>query len=319
MAEAVGIHAHPVKKLGKRPPVRKDTVSIADFMTGQIPEHPVVNMAPMLTYPMDHNDVAGDCVVAGADHALQVISASLGVPRRNWTDAQILTYYQTQNPNFRSWADGGTDADGGMIIQDFLSTLVRVGEIVAFGAVDFRNQELMEAATYVGLAIVTGEDLRVAQQSQKVWDYSAKSPDWGGHCTTTVGYLGNENQTCVTWGALQDMTEGFISHQVDEAWLVLTQAHLSNPQFRNAFDLAGFAAAIAELTGNKVIVPVPPVPDPVPPPPTPTPIPPTPVDPLADFPRQQVRSWVDQKSPGHTKAERIAKAAMAQWMADHDL
>lgn len=278
MTEARGIHAHPTLKLGKRPPIPgRKSVSFGAFVR-TIPDHPLVDAAPSLAYPMDRNDVAGDCVVAGSDHALQVICHLLGVERANWTDSELLAYYQTQNPDFRSWADGNTNADGGMVIQSFLEYLVAKGVILAFAKIDQTNAEEMRAAIYLGLAIITGEDLRVAQQSQQVWDY-VDTPDWGGHCTTTVGYPNPQRQTAVSWGALIDMTEHFIVRQMDEAWFILTQAHVDHPGFRNHFNLPAFAAAVSDLTGGKVVVPVPPAPAPAPTPvptPTPEPTPPAP-------------------------------------------
>ncbi|MGZ6801280.1 MAG: hypothetical protein ACXVGR_15890, partial [Mycobacteriaceae bacterium] len=175
----------------------------------------------------------------------------------------------TQNPGMKSWADAGTNADRGMIIQTFLEHLVATGDILAFGKVDHTNPDEMRAAVYLGLAIVTGETLETAQQSQQVWDYK-RSGNWGGHCTCTVGYPDEMWQTCVSWGAEVNMTEAFISHQLDEAWFVLTQEHVDHPGFRAGFDLAGFAAAVSELTNGKVVVPVP---APQPPTPAPTPAP----------------------------------------------
>lgn len=265
-----GIHAHPTKKLGKLAPIPgRAAVPFGRFVSAA-PAHPIADPAPDLVYPMDRNDVAGDCVVAGLDHTLQTIAAALGVQRKNWSDAELLAYYRTQNPGMKTWADAGSSNDRGMIIQTFLEYLVAQGVILAFGKIDHTNPDEMRAATYLGLAIVTGETLETAQQTQAVWDYK-KSGDWGGHCTCTVGYPGATRQTCVSWGAEVDMTEAFIAHQLDEAWFVLTQAHVDHPGFRAGFDLAGFSAAVAELTGGKVVVPVPaPVPDPVP---TPTPSP----------------------------------------------
>jgi hypothetical protein len=78
----------------------------------RLPDHPLTDPVPPLTYPMDRNDVAGDCVVAGLDHALQTIHAALRVPRANWTDGELLGFYQTQNPGFRTWADGGATTTG---------------------------------------------------------------------------------------------------------------------------------------------------------------------------------------------------------------
>jgi hypothetical protein len=271
--ELTGPHAHPSKKLGKLAPIPgRKAVPFGSFLT-VAPAHPLVDVAPNLIYPMDHNDQAGDCVVAALDHALQVICALLGVARPNWTDAELLAFYRTQNPNFRSWADGGKSVDGGMVIQTFLEYLVAQGVILAFGKVDHTNEDELKAATYLGLAIVTGEVLDVAQQTQTVWDYK-RTAQWGGHATCTVGYQATpDRQTVVTWGELVDVTQAFITHQLDEAWFVLTQAHVDHPDFREHFDLAGFAAAVSELTAGKVVVPVPAPQPPAPPVPAPGPAP----------------------------------------------
>jgi hypothetical protein len=276
------------RMLGKRPPKRAAAVQVADFFLpaaagARLPAFPDRDLPPGFSFPMDHNDVCGICVVAGLDHALETIYGSLGVERTNWTDQQLLDFYRTQNPTFTKWSQGGTSADGGMDIQTFLEYLVQQGEIVAFGALDYTDEALLKAATYVGLAIVTGETLQVAQKNQATWDYVAGSPDWGGHCTTTVAYQASpDEQDVVSWGAVYPVTQEFVSHQIEEAWFVLTKAHLDHPNFRDNFDLAGFAAAVSELTGGKVVVPVPPVPPvPVPPVPVPpVPVPPVPVPPV---------------------------------------
>lgn len=299
MTEARGIHAHPTLKLGRRSPSLRRSVAFGAFLKAA-PAHPIADPPPNLNYPMDKNDVAGDCVVAGLDHALQTISAALGVQRSNWTDAQILAYYQTQNPGFKSWADGGGANDGGMDIQTFLEYLVAHKVILAFGRIDHTSEDEMKAAVYLGVAIVTGEDLEVAQQTQTVWDYKA-SNEWGGHCTCTVGYSGSpDRQACVTWGGVTEMTQAFISRQLSEAWFVLTQAHVDHPAFRAGFDVAAFSAAISELTGGKVVVPVP---APQPPQPAPAPAPgPAPVPAPANIPADWVtwaRHTLTLKSESH--------------------
>lgn len=312
MTAAVGIHAHPTKKLGKRPPKRAATLQLSDFLT-TIPDHPVVDPAPVPVngFPMDRNDQAGDCVVAGLDHALQAIAVQLGVPRKNWTDAQLLAYYQTQNPGFTDWSQGGTAADGGMDIQTFLEHLVSTGDILAFGAVDHTDREAMRAAVYVGLAVVTGETLDVAQQKQQVWDWVKSSPTWGGHCTTAVSY-DTGDQGLVTWGEVVEATDAFFAHQVEETWFVLTTDLVNHPGFRDHFDLAGFSQAVAELTGGKVIVPVdPPAPTPVPPGPAPTPVP----DPLADFPFQALNNWANHPHIWHPAS--VAAKQYEAWKARH--
>jgi hypothetical protein len=294
----------PGRMLGRRPPARRATLRIADFIR-VLPDHPPVDAAPALRWPMDHNDQAGDCVVASIDHLLQCVHAQLGVPRVNWTDAQLLELYRTQNPGFRSWADGDGPEDNGMVMQTFLEELVRRGEIVAFGAVDHDDAEALRAAVWVGLAIATGEMLDVAQSRQEVWDYVPGSPTWGGHATVSVGYeSAPAGHAVVTWGELVPITQAFIDHQVEEAWFVLTRAHLAHEGFRNAFDVPGFAAAVAALTDGKVQVPTD-----VPPGPTPG------GDPLADFPWPAIDDWADRPHVW-SKATKAAKAYKS-WRGQH--
>lgn len=316
-APAEGIHDHPTLKLGARTGrLRSDTPALPfrEFLR-VAPQHPLVDAAPDLVYPMDKNDAAGDCVVAGLDHALQVIYELLGVPRSNWTDDQILKYYQTQNPGFKSWGDAGGSDDQGMDIQAFLSYLVKQGVILGFASVDPTDQDSMKAAIYLGLAVVTGQDLRVAQQSQGTWDYVAGSPDWGGHCTCSVGFPGPDRETAVTWGALKDMTQTFVSKQMSEAYFVVTQVHVDHAAFREGFDLVKFGEAFTQLTGRPfpVVVPEPgPAPDPVPVPPQPVPAP-TDVDTqLADA----AKTWLNHRWHTHAQTEGL-RGALTDWLDVH--
>lgn len=303
--------------LGKRPAKNAPALHFGQFacnLSGSpLPSYPSSDQAPNLTWPMDDNDQWGDCVVAGVDHALQAIYTQLGFSRANWTDAEILAYYRTQNPDFdpTSPTNGpGSAADGGMDIQTFLEYLVAQKVILGFARVDATSTGELEAAIYVGLGMVTGETLQVAQQSQDVWDYVAGSDVWGGHCTVSVGYATNEQ--LVTWGEVLAMTPAFVAHQVEEAWFVLTQAHVDHPSFRGGFDLAGFAAAYKEITGDDFPVPVPPSPTP-PPGPGPTPVPPP-------TPQPHLVSW---STDDETLAGHIQRAAARHqedeptWITNH--
>lgn len=261
---AVGIHAHPSKKLGVRPEdTARPKVPVGPFLrvaATVLPAYPATDVIPELAYPMDRNDEAGDCVVAGVDHALQVIYRLLTGQYINWSDDQLLHAYQSQNPGFKSWADAGGASDGGMVIAEFLDWCIKQGLILAYGKIDHTNQAEVEATVWLGLAVVTGENLQVAQQSGTVWDDVPGSSDWGGHCTVWNGYFPFR---VISWGADDyTMTEGFVQYRVSEAYFILTQAHVDHPSFRDHFDLAGFAAAVAQLTAGKVIVPTGPTPTP---------------------------------------------------------
>lgn len=248
------------KHLGRRPEDKtRAKVQLAPFLQNYdpdgfaLPVFPPQLTIPELGYPMDRNDQAGDCVVAAQDHALKVIQTLLTGSYVQPSDTELLRRYQTQNPGFRSWADGGGPNDNGMVIAEYLDWCIKEGLILAYAQIDTSSQVEIEAAIYIGLAIVTGEDLRVAQQDGKTWDYVLGSPDWGGHCTVWHEYWPPK---VITWGEDDySMTPAFIERQVDEAYFVLTQAHVDHPSFRNNFDLAGFAAAVKDITNGKVIVP----------------------------------------------------------------
>lgn len=264
MSEAVGIHAHPTKKLGTRPEdTSREKVAIDSFLwrTG-LPVYPEIDEQPSYVYPMDHNDSVGDCVDAGADHTCQVVLTALTGSYTNWDDATLLEFYQTQNPGFTSWADAGGPNDNGMVIAEFLDFLIKKGVILAYGKLDIANEASLKAAIDIGLGIITGENLTVAQQEGSVWDYVPGSADWGGHCTVWTGYNAQGYET-VSWGAdSYVMTSAFVQHQVTEAYFVLFQAHVDHPGFRDNFNLAEFADAVSQLTKGKVVVPVGPTPVP---------------------------------------------------------
>jgi hypothetical protein len=276
------LHSAPVHRLGKRPPdPAKPRLRFGNFVNAAaVPPHPLVDPGPAslnLQYPMDENDAWGDCVVAGADHALQVIHALLGIPYTNWSRDQILAYYRTQNPHFDP-ADPdhgpGSDDDGGMFIQDFLNYLQKQGVILGFGSIDHTSEDELKAAVWLGLAVPTGEVLTRKNMSERIWDHYANDYTEGGHCTVTVDYRGGSTnyEDQVSWGDLYGMTQAFIRQNVDEAWFVITEAHVAHPGFRAGFDLSSFAAAFTAMTGR----PFPAVVDPGPQP-TPTPVPPAPV------------------------------------------
>lgn len=277
----------PARAFGKlAEDTSKPKLVFSDFAS-VLPSYPTTSPKPAgITYPMDHNDYVGCCVVAGLDHALRAIYTQLTGSYKQPTDAELLRWYQSQNPDFTDWSQGGTDADQGMIIAQFLSWAIKNVKdengkpiILGYAKVDHTNAAELRAANYIFEAVITGEDVRQAQMSTKDWSYTPNSPDDGGHCTVNVGY-DDKRYNVVTWG--EDdylMEENYMTSSVDEAYVIITQAHVDNPGFRNNFDLAAFANAYKQITGKDfpvvVPTPTPPAPTPVPPQPEPTP-PPTP-------------------------------------------
>jgi hypothetical protein len=225
-----------------------------------------------LAFPMLHNNGAGVCVLSDTQHHRMATDSRLSVPCPPYSDAQELTDYQTQNPDFRSWADGGTSRDGGMVMQTWFEELVRQRRIAAFGRLD-PDPEVIRSALWIMGGVSIGSLLDEAQADQfdrgEPWDYVATSPEWGGHATALDGYS-IDRFGLVTWAEQTEMTLAFLAHQVEEVWLVLWPEQVRVPP--PGFDLAGFAGAVRDVTGGKVdpldfVDPPPddpPPPDPVP-------------------------------------------------------
>jgi hypothetical protein len=305
---------HPTRKTGRRPPIPgRAAVPFGRFLTAA-PEHPTVDLdAGQFDYPMDLNDAWGDCVVACWDHVLQAIHTLLGGSYANLTEQQILDLYRTQNPDFdpAGTADTngpGSAADGGMVIQTFLEHLVATGLILGFAKVDHRDAQETQAAVYLGLGLMVGCVVDQAQMTDQfdegVWDYAPGSPEEGGHCIARVGY-GGARWRDVSWAKLLQVTGSFDAHQVEELWFVLVQAHVDRPDFRAHFDLPGFAAAVKQITGGKVVIPVSPTPAPTP----------TPTDADQAF-AAVLHPWVIERHHGGNKH---AADAAKVWLAARGL
>src|SRR5207302_2753145 len=99
MTEAVGIHDHETKKLGKRPPSNRPALLLRDHLLpgaleraqGPLPGYPAVDPSPNIRWPMDMNDQRGDRVVAGAGaHCPHPLRPPLAVPSTHTTQPQLL-------------------------------------------------------------------------------------------------------------------------------------------------------------------------------------------------------------------------------------
>lgn len=248
-------------KLGKLAPSKRDSVKFGDFLTS-LPTAPLVDNAPNYVYPMDLNDQVGCCVVAGFDHFNQVVTGLLLGKQFNFSPEQIVSLYQTQNPNFilgSATQGAGSKYDRGMDIQLFLEYLVSQKMILGFASVDWTNPLELRSAIFLGVGLIMGvqlDQIQMQQYDSGVWDYVPSSPRDGGHCIPLIGY--NQNQTtCVTWGKLIQCTPSFIINQGDECWFILTQAQVDHPDFFKYFNLAGYSQAVSAITSGKINIPVP--------------------------------------------------------------
>ena len=300
---------------GKRQPKQAPALMFANYRKPvAVLEFPPVDYLAAVDWSdtMNGNDRVGDCVSCGVVNTVLLITQVLtGTGLRASLD-DVVRFYKTQNPDFDINGDPavngpGSEADRGMDIQTALETLVKDGiqigdqtiKAIGFAKLNHTDIAEMRAAISIAGVIVMGAMMTEAQQSQfpQVWDWVQGSPEEGGHCFIGGGHLDTpqEDLRAECWAAPFGISDAFIEHQLDEAWVVLFEWHLGAKRFIEGMDVANFAADYTAITGRPFPVEVPapepepdpaPVPEPTPaPPPEPAPAPaPDPVTPPAPEP-----------------------------------
>ena len=196
------------------------------------------------------NDVAGDCVWAGAAHEtiLWAAEAAKHVP---FSDASVLSDYSAltgYDPNDPS-TDQGTD------MQQAASYRLKTGVIDATGtrhkigaylAVTPGNPDELAAAIYIFGAVGIG--LRFPSYAMdefnegKPWDtrLGPMQIDGGHYVCATARRNGVFD--VVTWGRIQKMTERFYRRFNDETLVYLSPEFLTAGKSPEGFDLARLQA-----------------------------------------------------------------------------
>lgn len=323
-------------KLGKRAPKNAPALMFAHYLTN-LPSYPPVDYLPAVDWSqtMNGNDRAGDCVACGIANTVHLISQVLTGTGVVATLDEVITFYKTQNPGFdiNGSADTngpGSEHDGGMDEQTACEELVANGitigghiyKALGFMKVDHANLPEIKAAISVGGSLLFGVVVDQAQQDQfpNVWDYVEGSPEEGGHCIVGGGHIdGATDVKAVCWASEFGTTDAFLSHQLDEAWLIIWPWHIGSHEFISGMDVATFAADVSAITGEPFPVPVPapnpapvvdpPAPDPAPvpdPSPSPEPTPAPSTDPVATFLDAVPPGWELKHHEGDN--ERVARA-----------
>jgi hypothetical protein len=215
------------------------------------------------------NAILGCCVASTLAAILKILSNRLMGRDFTATDAQVLAWYQTQNPGADPKHPGVHD--NGMNIQVFLEYLrnrpLPNGDVIrAFMDIDYHNIPLLRKAIAIGGVIWTGVTITEANRQQwdagKPFDYVKGSPIDGGHSLVLVGETGTAatDFRLVTWAAERNATDNYDTHQFGEAWFIVTDSMLKNRRFVDGMDLATFAADFEAITGEPFPVPIAPVP-----------------------------------------------------------
>ena len=253
-------------KLGRRPPKDAPAIRLASFLTGIVPAHPAGAdyLGRLSSWQMLGNDQHGDCVAVTWANTRRLVTATLA--KENYpTLAQVYALYKTQNPDFPA-------QDQGMSVQTCLEYLIHTGgpdgvKAVGFAAVDYLNVEEVKAAIAIFGSVWTGINVQAANQKQfaqhEPWGYNPNASTIGGHSVIVGGYgvgtgiLGGDERF-ITWAQETSFTDGFWSHLVEEAWVVIWPEMLTNPAFLAGVNLEQFAADYTAITGRPFPTPQPP-------------------------------------------------------------
>lgn len=249
--------------LGKKAPkFDARTLHLAKYLTAALPPSPPakswIRASKMQRWPMMLNDRLGDCVIASKGHLIQLDTA-LVVPHRvaTLTDRQVLAGYEAVG----GYVPGDPATDQGCVMLDALNYWRRTGygghKLAAFAAVrpldtgHVRASINLFGAAEIGL----GLPLTARQQVGDVWDVvgDGKTGDsapgsWGGHCVPVPDYDADE-LVCITWGAVQRMTQRFFNAYCDEAYAPLPPDWLAANRAPNGFDLAALLTDLSLVTG----------------------------------------------------------------------
>lgn len=218
-----------------------------------------VKVPPAPTYPVDvsksitawqmlGNSKVGDCGPAAYEHDRMLAGAAP-------TEQEVINLYFAYTNN----------QDVGVVLADFLLWLYRQKLIQGFapvapGSIDAVMDQFNRG---IILGVSLTDDADQLFTDGKAWTTAnGERPDPSqGHAVLKVKSSGaGQSGTCVTWGALQDMTGPWQAACVDEAWALVTKDDLGD---------TGYAALIADLEALPHFT----GPTPVPPEPTGNPLP----------------------------------------------
>jgi hypothetical protein len=247
-------------KLGKlAPKFNKRTLKFSKYLAASptvLPAPPPKSYweykIPPDAWQMFGNDTIGDCTCACIAHMLMNVTAHTGnivVP----TLQDVISVYSAVSGYDPSTGDN----DNGAAITDVLAYWQTTGiashKILGWASLDASNIQHVEQGNYIFGGVDIGFNVPQSAMDQanahEAWDVV---PDdggiIGGHSVPIFGY-GSQGATCITWGALQQLSWDFFSKYTDEAYVCVTQDWLNQADglAPSGFDLAALQADLKAI------------------------------------------------------------------------
>lgn len=209
-------------KGGRLPGVIPDGLKTFLEYATKLATAPLTWPAPAGSYPMDNNDVEGDCTIAGGAHLLQAWNRLFGQKITIPTRTTIRKIY-------RKLTSG---EDTGLVEADVLKHWKTSGLFTAadkiFGyapiKITDRNAIKLAIARYGGayLGIVVGQPQEEQFDNGQPWKWVPRQ-EREGHCVVALGYT-KDGLLCATWGGIALLPWAFLTASLEEAWVILPQA-----------------------------------------------------------------------------------------------
>lgn len=223
-------------KLGRKPPdYSKHRLWTEDYYKTSLLPHTqaVVDYATGVQFPMYLNDQYGDCTIAGIGHLYGSTSyfAQQKAEREFSTDT-ILQTYERNCPGFNPNGDvndNGCTLQG--VLQDqtgngMVDTNGNVNSVSAFAQMKGMGPRDLNVALQLYGAVYCGVNLPQSAEDQfpKPWTYVKGSPIIGGHCIVLAKneLWAEYPYYFVTWGAVVQASQEWVSTYLEEAWVALT-------------------------------------------------------------------------------------------------
>jgi len=191
-------------------------------------------------FPMDGNDVLGDCTICGLAHAIAVYDGLVG--KKNVIAASyVIALYQQLT--------GGPDTGlACMTVLDYWKKNTVAGkELLAYVQIDPTNIAHVKQAIDMFGAVYIGFNV----QENCLSDFNAGitwtpgTPTNDGHCVLVTSYS-KDNVRVLTWGSTQLGTWDWFTQMCDECYAILPpEAETSG--FAPNFDFASLKADLAAL------------------------------------------------------------------------
>jgi hypothetical protein len=236
----IGKNNLQVRKLGRKPSASAPKLKLASYLLpGALP----APLGPQgldwshgmpVPYPMDLNDVEGDCVIAGMSHIEQTWTYAAQGEAFVATDTQVQSAYEA----IGGYVPGNTNTDNGCDMLTAAQYWQSPGvfgrpPIAGFVQVNPLDQNEVKIATQLFGPLFVGLNMPAAWQQMVVWQEptdlnsaDAQPGSWGGHCVMLHKWSGLGLEF-LTWGYKQPASWGGFSTYCDELFACVSPDFIS--------------------------------------------------------------------------------------------